>query len=192
MDTSKLNLEALRALPLPQKLGLLGMVLGIILVMFYYYSWEPMNVELAQFDRQIHKLDKQIQTLTIKVKHLAELAAATKALEIELAKKKERLPPKEEAVMLLKQLTDLGVKLGLDIKLWRPGKQTLDATELFVKMPVNVELTGGYHTVALFFDRVAKLPRIINVSNLRMGGPKFKEGRTVIQTVFDLTAYAAP
>ncbi len=94
--------------------------------------------------------------------------------------------------MLLKQLTDLGVKLGLDIKLWRPGKQTLDATELFIKMPVNVELTGGYHTVALFFDRVAKLPRIINVSNLRMGGPKFMDGRTVIQTVFDLTAYAAP
>ncbi len=85
MDTSKLNLEALRALPLPQKLGLLGMVLGIILVMFYYYSWEPMNTELAQYDRQIHKLDKQIQTLTIKVKHLAVLAAATKALEIELA-----------------------------------------------------------------------------------------------------------
>ncbi len=192
MDTSKLNLEVLRALPLPQKLGLLGMVLGIILVMFYYYSWEPMNVELAQLDHQIHQLDQQVQTLEIKVKHLAELAAWTKALEIELAKKKERLPPREEAVMLLKQLTDLAVKLGLDIGLWRPGKQALDASQLFVKMPVNVEVAGGFHTVALFFDRVANLPRIINVSNLRMGRPKFKKGRTVIQTVFDLTAYAAP
>ena len=126
------------------------------------------------------------------MKHLPELIAASKQLEIEIAKKKERLPPKEEAVMLLKQLTDLGVRLGLDVKLWKPGKQVLDSSQLFVKMPVNVEVAGGYHTVAMFFDRVAKLPRIINVANLRMGAPKVKDGRVIIQTVFDLHAYAAP
>jgi type IV pilus assembly protein PilO len=140
----------------------------------------------------VAQLDTEIQTLTIKVKHLDELVAASKQLEIELAKKRERLPPEEEAVMLLKQVSDLGTRLGLDIKLWKPGAQTEDASKLFVRMPVNVEVTGGYHTAALFFDRISKFPRIITVSDVKIGSPRLDQGRVVTQTVFDLVAYAAP
>ena len=126
------------------------------------------------------------------MKHLDELVAANKQLEIELAKKKERLPPEEEAIMLLKQVSDLGVRLGLDIKLWKPGAQSEDPSKLFVKMPVNVEVSGVYHTAVLFFDRINRLPRIITVSGLKMGSPKVEQGRIVSQTTFDLIAYAAP
>ncbi len=192
MELPNVNLEVLRTIPLAQKVALLGVVLGTIVVIFYYYVFEPKSMQIAALDQQTVRLEKEIQTLTIKVKHLDELIAASKQLEVEIAQKKEKLPPKEEAIMLLKQLTDLGVRLGLDIKLWKPGKQALDASQLFVRMPVQVEVAGGYHTVGMFFDRVAKLPRIINVSDLKMGSPKFKDGRVVIQTVFGLTAFAAP
>jgi type IV pilus assembly protein PilO len=55
-----------------------------------------------------------------------------------------------------------------------------------------VEVTGVYHTAALFFDRINRLPRIITVSGLKMGSPKIEQGRIVSQTTFDLVAYAAP
>jgi type IV pilus assembly protein PilO len=89
-------------------------------------------------------------------------------------------------------VSDLGVRLGLDIKLWKPGSPSEDASKLFVKMPVSVEVTGVYHTAALFFDRINRLPRIITVSGLKMGSPKIEQGRIVSQTTFDLIAYAAP
>lgn len=192
MALSGLNLESLRAVPPTQKIALLGLFLVGIVVGFYYYIVEPKSVVIAGLQAEIAKLDTDIQTLTIKVKHLDELIAANKQLEIDLAKKKERLPPEEEAVMLLKQLSDLGVKLGLDIKLWKPGAQTEDPSKLFVRMPVSVEVAGGYHTAALFFDRINKLPRIISVSDLKMGSPRIEQGRVVTQTVFDLVAFAAP
>ena len=94
--------------------------------------------------------------------------------------------------MLLKQVSDLGIRLGLDIKLWKPSAKVEDASKLFVRMPVNVEVSGGYHTAALFFDRINAMPRIVTVSGLKMGAPKFEKGRVVTQTVFDLIAYAAP
>jgi type IV pilus assembly protein PilO len=153
---------------------------------------EPKCSEIAGLQVAIGALDSEIQTLTIKVKHLDELIAASKQLEIELAKKKERLPPEEEAVMLLKQVSDLGIRLGLDIKLWKPSPKSEDSSKLFVRMPVNVEVSGGYHTAALFFDRINALPRIVTVSGVKMGAPKFEKGRVVTQTVFDLVAYAAP
>lgn len=192
MALSGLNLESLRSVPLAQKIALLGLFLAGIVVGFYYYIVEPKSMVISGLQTEIAKLDTDIQTLTIKVKHLDELIAANKQLEIDLAKKKERLPPEEEAVMLLKQLSDLGVKLGLDIKLWKPGTQTEDPSKLFVRMPVSVEVAGGYHTAALFFDRINKLPRIINVSDLKMGSPRIEQGRVVTQTVFDLVAFAAP
>ena len=192
MKLPTINLDLLRSIPLVQKVGLLLMVLVGILVGFYYYVAEPKSVEIAGLQGAIGTLDSEIQTLTIKVKHLDELIAASKQLEIELAKKKERLPPEGEAVMLLKQVSDLGIRLGLDIKLWKPSAKSEDPSKLFVKMPVNVEVSGGYHTAALFFDRINALPRIVTVSGLKMGAPKIEKGRFVTQTVFDLVAYAAP
>lgn len=192
MKLPTINLDLLRSIPLVQKVGLLLMVLAGIIVGFYYYVAEPKSAEIEGLQVAIGTLDTEIQTLTIKVKHLDELIAASKQLEIELAKKKERLPPEEEAVMLLKQVSDLGIRLGLDIRLWKPSAKSEDPSKLFVRMPVNVEVSGGYHTAALFFDRINALPRIVTVSGLKMGAPKFEKGRVVTQTVFDLIAYAAP
>jgi type IV pilus assembly protein PilO len=192
MDRPKINLEFLRTIPPAQKVALLGIVVAGIAIGFYYYVAVPKSDLIAQREAEIGVLDGKIKDMTTKVKNLDALIAANKQLELELAKKKEKLPPEEEAYSLLKQLSDLGVKLGLDIKLWKPGAQSLDASKQFVRMPVNVEVAGGFHTAALFFDRINKMPRIISVSNLVMGSPKIEQERVVIQTVFDLTAYVAP
>ena len=192
MALPTVNLDALRNVPAVQKLVLLGLLIGVLLAGFYFYVAEPKAAAIEALQGENARLDGEIQTLTIKVKHLDELVAASKQLEIELAKKKERLPPEEEAVMLLKQVSDLGVRLGLEIKLWKPGAQAEDPSKLFVKMPVNVEASGAYHTTALFFDRINRLPRIITVSGLKMGAPKMEQGRVVSQAQFDLVAYAAP
>ena len=192
MAMPQLNLDALRNVPASQKAALLFLLVGGMMAGFYFYIAEPKSATIAALEAENGKLESEIQTLTIKVKHLDELVAANKQLEIELAKKKERLPPEEEAIMLLKQVSDLGVRLGLDIRLWKPGAQTEDASKLFVKMPVSVEVAGVYHTAALFFDRINRLPRIITVSGLKMGSPKIEQGRIVSQTTFDLVAYAAP
>jgi type IV pilus assembly protein PilO len=192
MALPQLNLDALRNVPAAQKAALLFLLVGGMVAGFYFYIAEPKSAAIVAIEAENSRLESEIQTLTIKVKHLDELVAANKQLEIELAKKKERLPPEEEAIMLLKQVSDLGVRLGLDIKLWKPGAQTEDPSKLFVKMPVNVEVSGVYHTAALFFDRINRLPRIVTVSGLKMGSPKVEQGRIVSQTTFDLIAYAAP
>ena len=198
LELPKFDLEVLRTVPVMHKVTMVGIVMGLIILMFYdnygvlFESWTDKNNKIAVLQAEVAKLDTDIAGLTIKVQHLDELIAASKQLEIELAKKKERLPPQEEAVMLLKQLSDLGVRLGLDIRLWKPGNTVEDPSKLFVRMPVNVEVAGGYHTAALFFDRINKMPRIMNVSDLRMGSSRVEHERVVIQTIFELTAFVAP
>ena len=192
MELPKLDLDALRKIAPAKKLTLLAVLVAGISALFYYYIVIPKFEVITGLQENIGKLDAEIQATSIKVQHLDELVAASKELEKDLEKKKERLPPEEEAVMLLKQLSDLGVRLGLDIKLWKPGNQAEDPSKLFVRMPVSVEVAGGYHTAAVFFDRIKKLPRIINVSDLRMGSSKVEHDHVVIQTLFELTAFVAP
>ena len=192
MSLNAISLDSLRSIPTGQKVALLGLLVAGILVGFYFYVVDPKTVELEVVQGQVAQLDTEIQNLTLKVKHLDELVAANKQLEIELAAKKERLPPEEEAVMLLKQVSDLGLRLGLDVKLWKPGAQAEDPSKLFIRMPINVEVAGGYHTAAIFFDRISKLSRIVTVQDVRIGAARVDQGRVVTQTVFDLVAYAAP
>lgn len=192
MSLNAISLDSLRSIPTGQKVALLGLLVVGILVGFYFYVVDPKTLELEAVQGQVAQLDTEIQNLTLKVKHLDELVAANKQLEIELAAKKERLPPEEEAVMLLKQVSDLGLRLGLDVKLWKPGPQAEDPSKLFIRMPINVEVAGGYHTAAIFFDRISKLSRIVTVQDVRIGAARVDQGRVVTQTVFDLVAYAAP
>jgi len=198
LELPKFDLEVLRTVPVMHKVGVVGILAAFTIIAFYdnygmlFESWTDKNGKIAVLQMDVAKLDTDIQALTIKVQHLDELIAASKQLEIELAKKKERLPPQEEAVMLLKQLSDLGVRLGLDIRLWKPGNTVEDPSKLFVRMPVNVEVAGGYHTAALFFDRINKMPRIMNVNDLKMGSSRVEQEHVVIQTVFELTAFVAP
>ncbi len=192
MERPKLDLEVLRTVPTGQKVALLGLVLAGIITGFYYLDWESKRARIQELKQAVANLDKTIDELLLKVKHLDELIAANKQLELELEKKKEKLPPEGEAVTLLKQLSDMGARLGLEIRLWKPGPQAEDPSKLFVRMPVSVEVAGGYHTAALFFDRINKMQRIVNVSDLKMGGAKMEGDHVVIQTVFELTAFAAP
>jgi type IV pilus assembly protein PilO len=188
----ELNFEFLRAIPIAQKILMLVLFVVGIPAIFYYTIWDEKKTAIQALEADIAKQDTEIQALTVKAKHLEELIAANKQLEIALAKKKESLPPEEEAVSLLKQVSDMGVRLGLDIRLWKPGARAEDPSKLFVKLPFSVELAGGYHTAALFFDRINNLPRILSVSGLKMGNPKVERERVVIQATFDLTAFVAP
>lgn len=192
MELPKVDLEFLRTVPTTRKVLFLVVVVGAIVGMFYNYVAVDKQGVIERLQKEIGKLDAEKQTLLVKVKHLDLVRAAVEQLEIELEKKKEMLPPAEEAVALLKQMSDLGTRLGLDIRLWKPKGRVMDASQLFVKMPVDVEVSGGYHTAALFFDRIQKLPRIMNVTNLRMGSAKLGEDRVQIKTTFVLTAYVAP
>ena len=104
MALPQLNFDALRNVPASQKAALLFLLVGCMIAGFYFYIAEPKSATITTLEAENSTLESQIQTLTIKVKHLDELVAANKQLEIELAKKKERLPPEEEAIMLLKQV----------------------------------------------------------------------------------------
>src|SRR5256712_9188214 len=186
------DLTAFKAIPMQQKMAMLILVLVGIGVGFYFYVEDPFQATIANLKTEIAKLDTEITTNKARIAKLEELKQLNADLQRQLAKNLEYLPPEEEAVTLLKQLSNLGTRIGLDLKLWRPSPRIEDSSKLFVRLPVDVEMSGGYHTLALFFYRIGKLPPIINVNKNKMGGGEEERGRGSVQTSFQLTAFASP
>ena len=189
------NMAAFKAIPANQKIAILFLLLAGIGAGFYFLVEDPQSQQVQTLTAAVAKLDTEISVNKEKVKNLEELKRLTGELRLLLAKNQEHLPPESEAATVLKQLSDLGTRIGLTLKLWRPGPRQEDSSKLFVKLPADVEMIGGYHTLALFFDRISKMPRIINVSKIKMGkgaaGPVEKD-RVSVQATFQLTAFASP
>ena len=194
------SLAAFKAIPANQKILLLFIVLAALGGGFYYLFEDAegtmvsntLGQQSAKLKTEIEKLDKEIKTNKEKVKNLDTLKKLTGELSLQLAKNQEHLPPESEAATVLKQLSDLGTRIGLTLKLWRPSPREEDSSKLFVKLPASVEMIGGYHTLALFFDRISKLPRIINVSKIKMAAGAVEKDRVSVQAAFQLTAFASP
>jgi type IV pilus assembly protein PilO len=186
-----LNTESLKALPAYQKVVLAAIPVIALLAAFVWFIYMPKNAEIAALEQQIAQINNDINVNQAKARRLEELKRENAELAKQLALLKEQLPPESEVATLLKQVSDLGIKTGLDFKLWKPSDRRPGSSGLYTEIPVEVEVAGNYHAVAAFFDRIGKLPRIVNVSGLKMGGGKLDKDRLMIQTTFRATAFAA-
>jgi len=186
-----MNLDFIKNIPNQLRLVILALGIVIIVGMFIAFIYIPKNNEKSQLSGDIAKLENEINIYRVKVRRLEELKRENAELERQLAEKKEQLPQEAEVATLLKQISELGIRAGLDFRLWRPAERKENASGLYVEIPVNVEVAGGYHALGLFFDRVSKLPRIVNISNLRMTNAKVEKDKLSIQTSFVATAFAA-
>jgi len=67
---------------------------------------------------------------------------------------------------------------GGDAKAPAPKAPAKAGGEAFYdEIPVEVQILGGYHNTALFFERVARLPRIVNIEDIVMGDATDVKGR---------------
>ncbi|MBI3802863.1 MAG: type 4a pilus biogenesis protein PilO [Nitrospirae bacterium] len=185
-----LNLERLKNLTNTQKFVSLVLIIVIASGAFVWFVFIPKSAEIAAFNSDIAELNNEINVHRTKVKRLDELVSENRELKHQLTQLKEQLPPEAEVEILLKQVSELGARTGLDFKLWRPAQRKPNASGLYVEIPVDVEVAGGYHALGVFFDKISKLPRIVNVSNIRMGSSKPDQHRVSIQTSFSATAFA--
>ena len=174
-----------------QKLIIFILVLIMIVGGFVYFIYIPSTAEIEQISKDIESTDRDIDVQKTRVRRLAELRKEMEEVKRDLELKKDQLPPESEAVQLLKDAERLGNKVGLNIKLWRPGGRKVNPSGLYVELPVDVEFQGAYHEFGMFFDQISKFKQVVNISNLKMGNARLEKGRLVEPVTFSATAFAA-
>jgi type IV pilus assembly protein PilO len=146
---------------------------------FLLFVWQfhiPKTQEIDALEGEVTQLKVKIAANAAKIKQLDQLRAEVKSLHERLTVLTQQLPPESEVSPLLGQIQGLVNKAGLTLKTWRPEKRRTHSSGMYEEIPISLKLTGGYHNVALFFDSVSKLTRIVNMLNVKMDTPKISKG----------------
>ncbi len=142
---------------------------GIFLIFigtFVYVSYYPKFNEIGKLNENLKKLEKELKTAKKNAKDLKKHQKRMKAAESRFKLVMKSLPEKEEIPSLLSNISLSGQNAGLEFVLFQPKKEI--RKDFYAEIPVAIKVTGKYHNVALFFDKVARLPRVVNIRNIVM------------------------
>lgn len=101
-------------------------------------------------------------------------------LNEELAKAIKELPNEREIPELLRRISSIGKKIGLEFLLFQPLPEV--PREFYADVPVKLKIEGSFHEVATFFDRIGKLNRIVNIRDISMSSPFSRSGKIILTT----------
>jgi len=87
-------------------------------------------------------------------------------LNEELKNALTQLPNEKEIPEILKTISSLGKESNLEFTLFKPRPE--QPQQFFANVPIDLVALGTYHNVGIFFDKVSKLPRIINVVDFNL------------------------
>jgi type IV pilus assembly protein PilO len=76
------------------------------------------------------------------------------------------LPNEKEIPDLVTKITALGADAGLDLRVFTPKSDR--KKEFYKEIPISLRLKGTYHNVAIFFEKVGRMERIMNIQNVNM------------------------
>ena len=111
------------------------------------------NGELERYRTKLDDIERQ-------------LASLKQQLEIE----RRIVPDEKEVDGFMKMLDAEALKAGIELR--RYTAKPVASKEFYTELPFELELDGPYYSTLSFFDRVGKLERIVNVSDLLVASTK--------------------
>ena len=161
--------------------GQLGVSLFLALIIGGLFWWQylsPAMEEEKTKTARLEGLQREIRALEVTANKLAEFQREVALLEAKLETLKRILPPEKETPDLMRKVQSLASQSSLLIKTFTPG-QTVNK-EFYQEWPINMSVEGNYHNLGIFFDRVGRLSRLVNIGNIKISS---RGDQTVSNTI---------
>jgi type IV pilus assembly protein PilO len=180
-------LENFAKVPLKQKMIALGVIIVLVIVGAWFLSIDPARATIATNDERIAKQEADLLKLQQQAQHRTQFMREVERLKQRLREAEEQLPKQAEIPKLLRDIAYEAQQSGLRLDRFenQPESQQGD----FAQVPVKMSVRGSYHEIAVFFDRLAKMPRIVNITELNMTTPQMENKRLVVGSSYMATTY---
>ncbi|MDP8256038.1 MAG: type 4a pilus biogenesis protein PilO [Candidatus Alcyoniella australis] len=170
-----------------RKATIILVVLIIIVAVFYFYFYRPANQDLLDANNELRDLQMQRKKLQDRAATIDQFRADRARVKERLDQLLTKLPNTRDVNIILREFEGLATVLGLDIASFALESETNKG--FYSEIPITMKLTGRYHDIAIFFDKISKADRIINFTDLDITSPKNVEGILTITTNCTATAY---
>ena len=164
LDQLSGQIEKLAKLPKPYRMALLPAIAVVVCAVYVYFLYLPAATQLEGLRNQELQLQRRLNEVRSVASNIMKFEEEIAALERKLSIALRQLPDSKELPVLLTDITTLGKTSGLEVQAFRPSPEI--KRDFYAEVPIEIEFTGRFHDIALFFDEISRLPRIVNVSEL--------------------------
>ncbi|MFW6049994.1 MAG: type 4a pilus biogenesis protein PilO [Myxococcota bacterium] len=164
MAAARTGDNSFAALPVAAKAFVLLLLLGLLTLVYYFALHMSLAGDLEAAEAKHGQLRQRLQEAERRQQEYLRLTQEIADREAVDRRNKMTLPEEAEIAAFLQDLNRTAELSGLDIRMVEPRPE--EAQELYVRIPVRLELAGRYHQLMKFFHKVGRLERAINMEDI--------------------------
>jgi type IV pilus assembly protein PilO len=168
-----------------QRLAGAGLGLIVVGVSGYVFVLSPAYARKAALETRLDVLQRELHEASAQVGALTRYRQEKAEHERRLGLMVERLSPTRAIPPLYQTLQEVAAQTGLTLALFRPREPRVE--NYYTEIPIAVTAQGTYHRLGRFLARIAELPRIVLIEELRISA--IEHPQVSLRADMTLTAY---
>jgi type IV pilus assembly protein PilO len=186
---------SLSKLPWYAQIGAFVVVSGLAVFGFWKFYVSEMQADIDARQTRLTALRADITKGVATARRLPQFQSDVAELERRLDNLRAVLPEQKDVADILRRVQGLATQSSLNIQRFTPQEPKQEA--LYAALPFKIRAEGTYHNLGLFFDRISKFPRIINVGEIMIKPRQVQDANASIEaecvaTTFILQESKAP
>ncbi|MGD2294686.1 MAG: type 4a pilus biogenesis protein PilO [Candidatus Aminicenantes bacterium] len=163
------------------------LLIGILAALLYFVWFKPKNVELQNLRAEREKIETEVKDLQKKKRQLDRIEKDIAVLNEKLNELELIIPKRREIWDILRNMQQLAINSRLKIDKFDPKGEI--RKEFYFEWPIDLEITGDYHNLALFFDRLSNFSRLFNVEDFSIKALQRQTEATTISATYTAKTY---
>jgi type IV pilus assembly protein PilO len=159
----------------------------IILGLFYFLHYKGKNEELQSVREERIRTEAEIVELRAKKAQMDLIEKEIEEMKVTLSQLETIIPLREEISDILRKIQQLAWDSRLNIEKFIP-KTDVDK-EFYYEKPISIEITGNYHNLALFYDRLSNFSRLYNIEDFTIKSLRNQTDSATITAQSTATTY---
>jgi type IV pilus assembly protein PilO len=135
----------------------------LIFALAFLFYFKPQNAKLKVLTAERVKVEGEVQNLKQKKRELDKIEADIAAMTAKLKSLEVNIPQRKETADILRQIQALAYDSRLDVLRFAPGTEV--NKDFYAEWPIPIQVSGNYHDLGLFFDKLSKFARVFTIEN---------------------------
>ena len=182
-------LEKLKNLQWHFQLLVLVGIAALLYTLVWYFFTSITREEVRQLNEQVAQLQAKNEAARVATQRINEFRALFASKTQEYEELKVLLPEQREITNVLQGLQDNAKDSRLIVMRFSPRDDTQQ--DSIMAKPVEIEVDSNFNNLRAFYDRMARLPRIVSITDFKINQLEKQTAEKTIHAQFLLTAYYA-
>jgi type IV pilus assembly protein PilO len=184
-------LEKIKAQPWHIQLIVLVGIASLLYLTVWYFVTSETRVEIQNLNDQVAQLTAKNEAAKVATQRINEFRSLYASKSMEYDELKVLLPEEREITNVLQGLQDTAGESRLIVSRFSPREDVLQ--DSMMAKPVEIEVDSNFNNLRAFFDKMAKLQRIVSITDFKLNQLDKQSADRTLHAQFLLTAYyAAP